>query len=263
VEYVDSDSAYWTRGFWAFVPHVWTMRPPPPGPTWFLGVLLVFSLVYAALRTMWPRRRTGAVPLRAWHLVLAVAAVALASFLLRMAVPLGEERWHVSIAQAPAWVAGFTLGVLGGEMGWFDPMTPRLARVVRRVAWAAVTLCVGFVVLVAGSPAGMDLLSGGGTWQSLALAALEALVMVTTSLWLVDLFQRRFDHQGALARRMSRAAYGAFLLHQVVLVALVVAARAVPWPPELRYVSVAALGIGLSFGLAALLLRLPGVSRLL
>jgi glucans biosynthesis protein C len=88
------------------------------------------------------------------------------------------------------------------------------------------------------------------------LSLLEGVLMVTMSLWLVDLFQRRFNHQGALGREMSRAAYGAF-----VLVGLVLAARLAPWPPELKYLTVSALGVAASYGFAAHLVRLPGVSR--
>ena len=54
VEYVDPDNAGWDRGFLPFVPEIWW--PPAPGPTWFLGVLLVFSIGYALLRALWPRR---------------------------------------------------------------------------------------------------------------------------------------------------------------------------------------------------------------
>ena len=117
------------------------------------------------------------------------------------------------------------------------------------------------VAVVAGSPGGIDPFYGGGTWQSLVLSLLEGVLMVTMSLWLVDLFQRRFNHQGALGREMSRAAYGAFLVHQIVLVGLVLAARLAPWPPELKYLTVSALGVAASYGFAALLVRLPGVSR--
>ena len=46
IEYVDPDTVGWTKGYWAFVPHVWSLWPPAPGPTWFLGVLLAFSLLY-------------------------------------------------------------------------------------------------------------------------------------------------------------------------------------------------------------------------
>lgn len=264
IEYVDPSNDGWPGDFWGFVPVVWWGQlPPAPGPTWFLGVLLAFSVLYAVLRTRWPPRTSASVPLRTRHLVLAAFAVAASSFVLRLAVPLGEERWHVAIGQAPAWIVSFALGVLGAERGWFRPLEPTLARRIRYVGWAAVALCVAVVGVVVALGADSALFAGGGRWQSLVLATLEGVIVVTVPLWLVDLFQRRFDRQGAFGRQLSRAAYAAFLVHQAVLVGLVLLSRLVPWPPEPKYVTVCALGLVGSFGLGAAILRLPGVSRVL
>lgn len=135
VEYVDPENAGWDEGFARFAVHIWW--PPVSGPTWFLGVLLLFSAVYAVLRTAWRRRTAGATPPRAWQLAIAASVVALASYAVRIVVPRGEERWHLALGQAPAWVFGFALGVLAAERGWLDPLEPLMARRVRDVAWTA------------------------------------------------------------------------------------------------------------------------------
>lgn len=261
VEFVDPDNTGWSRGYGAFVVHVWTTWPPPPGPTWFLGVLLVLSLAYGLVRAVVPAA-TGTQRLRGRVLLVAGAAVALVSFLLRTVVPLGHEVWHLSLAQAPAWVAGFTLGVLGGERGWFEPLDDGPARTARRVAWPAMAGCAALVAAVASSGS-TEPLFGGGTWQSLAFTAVEGAVVVTAPLWLLDLFRRRFDRQTDLGRQCSRAAYSAFVLHQGVLVALVLAIRRVGWAPEVELLGVAAVGVCASFLLGAVLVRLPGLSRVL
>jgi hypothetical protein len=100
-------------------------------------------------------------------------------------------------------------------------------------------VAAGAVVALAGvlMATGTDMVpyAGGGTWQSLVLAVMEAGVVVGLSVWLLDVFRRRYDHQGPLARGLSRAAYGAFLVHQLVLVGFVLATRSVAWPPELEF----------------------------
>jgi len=65
-----------------------------------------------------------------------------------------------------------------------------------------------------------------------------------------------------LLREMSRAAFAAFIVHQVVAFGAVVATRHVSWPPEVEYLAAAALAVIGSFGIGALLVRLPGVSRI-
>ena len=66
------------------------------------------------------------------------------------------------------------------------------------------------------------------------------------------------SRRSSSGHRWSRAA---FVLHQVVLVGLVLASHAVTWPPELEYLSAAALGVVASFAVGSLALRLPGVAR--
>jgi hypothetical protein len=255
IEYVDPDAAGWDRGFWAFTLHIWW--PPAPGPTWFLGVLLLFSVIYTAVRSVRPRRIGDGNPLRLRYLVAAAAIVAVTSYLTRFFTPLGTEVWHLALAQAPAWIVGFTLGVVGGERGWFDPIPESVVGASRRAAWAAIATLVAFGALVAN----LDRFGGGGTGESMIAASIEGVLVVTMPLWLLDLFRRHFGRQRRLGREMSRAAFAAFVIHQLVLVGLVLASRLTPLPPEANYVLVSLLGVTLSFYLGWLALRIPWVSR--
>lgn len=258
IEYVDPDNAGWTRGFWTFVPEVWW--PPAPGPTWFLGVLFIFSVAYAGLR-VWLSRPENPRVLRLPHLLVLAIPLAVSAFLIRTQAPLGDEVWRLAVAQSPGWVAGFAMGTLAAERGWL-PLEPGLGRHVRWTGWLAMGSAV--VVMGVAGALGMDLelFLGNGTWQSAVLSAVEGIVLVTVPLWLADVFWRHFDRQGTWGRSLGRAAFGAFLVHQGVLVALILAVRPLHWPPELAYLSVSALGVAISFGLGWLLARVPGVSRI-
>jgi glucans biosynthesis protein C len=260
VEYADPDAAGWTRGFPAFVLHVWW--PPVPGPTWFLAVLLAFSVGYAVLRALRPARPAAA-PLRGRTLVAAGVAVAVASYAVRWVVPLGTEVGHLALGQAPAWTAGFVLGVVGAERGWVHRLPAALSRRLFRVAMAASAGCAVVMGIVGAVGGDLEAFAGGGSWPSLVVAALEGALVVAMPLWLLDVFRRRLDHQGRLARECGRGAFAAFVVHQVVLVGLVLASRLVPWPPEAKLAAVAVLGVAISFGIGSLLVRVPGVSRII
>lgn len=263
VEWADPERAGWQRGFAAYtVEVVWWSWPMPPawGPTWFLAVLLLFSVVYAVGRRLLPRRSSGR-PLRRRDLVAVAGAVAVTSWLVRIQVPIGEEVGRLALGQAPAWVAGFALGVVGAERGWFDPIPPAIARWTRRVgigALAAVAVTVG---VAAASGADLEDFAGRGTGPSGVLAIAEGALVVSMPIWLVDLFRRRFDRQGPLTRALGRAAFAAFVVHQVVLVGLVLASHAVVWPPEVEWLLVSLLGVLVSFGIGSLLTRIPAVGR--
>ncbi|RYV52281.1 acyltransferase family protein [Pengzhenrongella frigida] len=263
VEWADPERAGWDRGFAAYtVEVVWWSWPVPPswGPTWFLAVLLLFSVVYALVRQLVPRR-PAATPLRRRYLVAAAATVALVSWFVRFEIPVGDEVGRLALGQAPAWVTGFALGVVGAERGWFDPIEPAIAGWARRVGMTAI-VGAALVIGVAGVlDADLDAFAGNDTWQSLVLAVIEGVLVVSMPLWLVDVFRWRFDHQGRLAREASRAAFAAFVVHQIVLVGLVLASHAVRLPPEAEWLAVSVLGVLVSFGAGALLTRIPAVGR--
>ncbi|HET9632556.1 MAG TPA: acyltransferase family protein [Terrabacter sp.] len=258
IEFVDPENAGWIGGFREFVPHV--LWPPAPGPTWFLGVLFVFSVGYGVLRAAVPARAEPRSVPGFGRLVLLAVVVAVAAFPIMTVAPLGQEVWRLAVAQSPAWLAGFALGVAARERGWL-PLEPRLGRRIRWTAWSALAAGVGVFVLATATGMDLRLLLGGGSWQSAVIAVIEGLLVVFASLWVVDLFERRFDAQGPRGRALSRAAYGAFLVHQGVLVALVLASHRLGWPPEVSYAAVTALGVAVSFVLGHLLTRVPGIRK--
>jgi hypothetical protein len=263
IEWADPDRAGWDRGFAAYtVERIWFSWPLPPawGPTWFLAVLLLFSAVYALVRLFVPPP-PAPTPLRRRHLVVAGVAVALLSWLVRFQIPVGAEVGRLALGQAPAWITGFALGVVGAERGWFDPIPPAIARWARRVGTAGLLSSALVIATAAALGADLEAFAGNGTWESLVLAAVEGALVVSVPLWLVDLFRRRFDHQGRLAREASRAAFAAFVVHQIVLVGLVLASHTVVWPPEAEWFLVAVLGVLGSFGIGAGITRIPAVGR--
>jgi hypothetical protein len=263
VEWADPDRAGWDRGFGAYtVEVVWWSWPKPPawGPTWFLAVLLLFSVVYAVGRQILPRP-SATTPLRRRHLVTVAAAVAVVSWLVRIEIPVGEEVGRLALGQAPAWVTGFALGVAGAERGWFDPIPPTIGRWARHLGITAFVASAVVIGTAAVLGADLETFAGNGTWQSLVLAVIEGALVASVPLWLVDLFRRRFHYQGRLGREAGRAAFAAFVVHQIVLVGLVLASHSVRWPPELEWLAVSVLGVAVSFGVGALVTRIPAVGR--
>lgn len=263
VEFVDvQDNAGWDRGFPAFVWHCWTN--PAPGPLWFLWVLLLFSVAYAVVRTVAPRRPNVTAPLQTRYLVVIGALIAVAYYLLRIPLTFGQEVGQdLFLDQAPGWIAAFTLGVLAGERGWFDRLSPKMSRGLFRVGWGGALTVVVLASVTAGAMGlDIDVVLAGGTWESAVVAVTQAVLVIALAPWLVDVFRRRFNHRGRVLRELGRAAFAAYVLHQVVLVGTVLATRWVTWPPEMEWAAAAGLAVIGSFGVGALLVRVPGVSRI-
>ncbi len=232
LEYVDYRwNGDGTESLWAFArEQVWHFAP---GPTWFLEALLAFSLGYALWRVVsLEAERPSREPLRGRQVAAAAAAIAVTSWAVRLAFPLGSEQFHLQLAAFPQYVILFSLGAAAGRRGWLETLTPRLQRRCG-LAGAITALALPAVLLAGGFFEGGDAedrFAGGLHWQAAAVPLAEGVIATCVSLWAVGSFRRRFNHLTPVARLMAPAAYGAFVLHPPVIVGLGFAVQPSPCP---------------------------------
>ena len=255
LEYVSVRADGAQPAFWPFVSGaIWGFDP---GPTWFLEALLVFSAAAALwwrFRGATRRSRQSSIPgpLRGRDIAAVAVCIAVTSFAVRLAFPLGSEQFHLQLAIFPQYALLFAFGVAAGRRGWLEAIAPRTAR---RCGLAALAAAVALpAILAAGGffTASKDAFAGGLAWQTVAIIAVEATLAPCACIYLVWLFKHHFDHQGALGRRLAPAAYGAFLLHPPVIVGLALAIQHLAIPVGLKLMVVLSAGICASFGLGIL-----------
>lgn len=266
--------AGYTGSFWASL--LGKEQILDTGPLWFVGVLMIFSLGYAGWA--WARRGHSGAALegagRPWrgeirlrHLFLLVAAVTVATFLVRLVFPFNSENRYLdlNLYQWPACLAMFALGVVAAERGWLTAIPDRLRRQ-SGVATLAALIAFGLYTAF-GAVAGIaeQTWGGGWNWYAVVFAALETALTVFGPVWLLAVAQRRLNRRlGRVSPAASRSAYGAFVLQSVVLIGLAMAMRPLPLPAEIKAVLLATAGLAGSFGIAWLLIsRVPGVARIL
>ena len=241
-------------------------RPPlDTGPMWFVELLLLYSLAYAAgnRRTAGPSRPV--VLLRVRMLVGLGLAVAVATFLVRTVFPLLTlQPAHLNLWQWPQYVALFWLGTAAAGSGWLDVVPEGL----RRACGGAALLGVaGLAALFLGSARlslAPDAFTGGWNGAAAALSAVEAVLAVGASVWLLGAAQRHLaGPAGPLTRALGRASYAAFVLQGPVLIGLALALRPFPAPAGAKAITVGLIGVVLSFGLGTLVLRWTPLRRVL
>jgi Acyltransferase family len=249
-----------TYSFWLQLTH----QDPilDAGPLWFVEVLLVYSLVYAAWRYSRRRRAIAdnahavsdpSTALSGRTLVALAAAISAGTVLARLVFPAGSGQIGQShLWQWPQFVAMFGLGIVAAQRGWLDPVP---ARIRRACGFTALGGVVAFGVLGATMAAtGVDgdvLFHLRFHWAPLTLAAIEGPLAVGASVWLLGIAQRHLNRSpGPLVGALARSAYGAFLVQGVVLIGLMIALRPIRVPGEIKALAVAGLGVAGSFAQA-------------
>ena len=262
-----------TQSFW------WRFMHDKPfldtGPMWFVEVLLVYSLAYAAWR-YWRQRRApgpdaGAGSIRGTALsgrtlVWLAVAISVLTVLVRPVFPVASGQvGQLHLWQQPQFVAMFALGIVAARHDWLDPVPDRIRRRCGFAALGAIAVFLLVVAIITATGMNGDVIYDRGFhWLSLSAAALEGPLAVGACVWLLGTAQRRLDRPlGPLAQAMSRSAYGAFLLQGVVLTGLMIALRPIGVPAEIKALTVASLGVVGSFTLAWVLVTRTWVGRVL
>ncbi len=249
------------RGFWDSV----TDSDPvlDNGPMWFVGVLLLFSVVLAAWRRRFPPSPPSDEPLRGSHLVALALVVGVVTFGLRIVLPVDSNQpLNLHVWGWPEYVAMFGLGAVAARRGWLRPVPRTLARRCG-IATVAATLAIA-IVAVSTDLRGLEqaVYFGGLGVPALVWALAEGVLAVAGPIWVLAFVQRHLNGTGSLRGAMARGSYLAFMLQGPVLVALALLLRPIDLPGDVKALLVATLGIAGSFGLAWPLVTRTALGRI-
>lgn len=237
-----------------------------PGPTWFLEVLIVFSLVYALIITVRPHRKTPNAPAesvrpsggRVFGLLLGLAAVVgVAMGLWMQLVPTGTY-WPIvglpTPSYLPQYAIMFALGVVVTRRNWLRLLP----------GWAGWIGVLSFVVSLALFGVSTVLAGAGATFGNRLVEGLATgFAGIGLSLIWVVVFRRLFNHSGRLSAFLSANAFAVYVIHPVVLVWAAVAVSGVPGFAVAKFALLLIISVPACWLLAALLRKIPAVGRVM
>jgi len=232
------------------------------GVMWFVAALLAFSLAYALLRRVHPapvaRRWSGA-----QVMVAAAVLIAVTAFLVWQRWPPDDAGTFLDL-RWQSWPQGavlFALGVWAGEAGSWEDLTAWT----RRLGWTALAAAALFVALGVYEQARGQLASvlHSAGWAAVLGMVLYGIISVAFTVWFTALIRARWPGGGPLRARAGRASYATYVLHPLVLTAIMVLFVSLALAPELAFLAVAVVAVPVCFLAGYAATRVPGVSRLL
>ena len=238
-----------------------------PGPLWFAQALMLAALgavLWQALPRWRPLRDRSAVPFPAdLTLVWAGLACGLAAFGLRLVWPVGISVAGMQWGYFASYALLFVVGYAAAAPGWLIRLPPAQVRRWRRVARWAVPVLPVVALSSTAVPMLQGRVEGGFSLPALVYAVWEPLVAWGVILGLLLRVHQRFTVPSPVWQRLSRRAFAIYVIHPPVLVAVALAWAAVQAPALLKFGLSGILSCVLCYVLAGLLLRLPGVARVL
>lgn len=262
--------------FWEYLPQIYFGAGTKPegwrgpawpelnfGHLWFIEHLLVYAVLYAAVRRIWrgrpgPTSRQEAAPSDGAILAYTLGLTAV-TLLVRIWFPI--DRWigllgfiQMEPAHLPQYLSFFVLGTMAFRRGWLLSLPTR-----RGLRWLWIGLA-GIAIVISLNWLG-SLLPGEA--RSIVRTTAESLIAVGISLGLVTLFRERVNAARPLWRTLADNAYAAYLFHVPVAVAFQYAAGPLPWQPLPKFLLVGAASVVGTFLVSHLVRRLPGARSIL
>ena len=225
------------------------------GHLWYVESLLLFCLVYALVRRfVSPIQLKGDVSLGGLLVVALVMGVG--GYFIRQVSPQDNWIWvlgfvHIEPAHYLQYVIMFVLGVLAYRGQWLTKMNN----------------CTGAISLLIGSALAIgDYVRNDGAWNNFVyqwFGIYESLHCVFFSVGLLWLFREFVNGTNAFQNWCSQQAYGAYIVHLFVLLAVQNATDGLVLPGIVKFLIIGSVASVISFIVTYLLRLIPGVKKVL
>ncbi len=235
------------------------------GPLWFALALLIFSLIYGLVRMATGKQKAkdkGEFILSPPKVLAVITLISLATFLTRLVQPVGTSIFNMQLCYFSQYIILFIIGVLSQPRCFLVSLPYKTG-----ITWFKLALIVGipfwFVMLIAGEAfESLDPFWGGMYWQAAAYATWESFFCIGVCLGLLVIFRERFNTRNYLARFLSQNAFGVYVFHAPLLVAISLSLRGWILPPLLKMILVAIIALPVCFCFSWLIRRIPLLSRI-
>lgn len=242
------------------------------GPMWFALALLIFSVIYALLRQRietFTGHDVHAEPIVLTHKIVLtiIGIIAITAFLTRIVMPAGVTLFNtvtgnfMQLGFFPSYIVLFICGILAYRHHMLANLTYPFGKF-----WLKLALFLGiplwFVVINAGAVSGdLSALFGGWHWQSAAYAAWESFFAVAVSIGLLALFREKFNQPSQLSAFLSDNAFGVYVFHPPIVVAITMALSAITIVPVVKMYLVALIVLPVCFAFAYEVRNIPVVRK--
>jgi len=238
------------------------------GPLWFVEALLIFSVIYVLYRLISKlisnysfnpfknRFPTNTA------IIVSIMAITLGTFFVRIWYPVGVEFHRFQLGHFVHYTFCFWLGILAYRGKWFDSLSKSQAKVWKIVALSTV-VALPVMMVLSGAAENIEVFLGGFSWQAFMTAVWESIAALSIIISLLYIFQKRYHQQGSLLRWMSPNFYTVYIMHQLVIVAVMIPFLPTAMPTALKFIFVALISVPTCFVVSDLIRRIPYTKRVL
>jgi surface polysaccharide O-acyltransferase-like enzyme len=236
------------------------------GVLWFVAALLIFTLLYALYRSaVTGLNKVVKVP-TVTAIILFAVLIGLVTFVVRIVFPVGWvlKPLGFQLGHFPQYIAMFILGLIAANSKWLSSADYKTGKTMRTVAICLVFIGFPlFFIARRGLNFPIAWFSSGIHWQQAWYALWEQLVGFSIVTALLCIAKHKWKKPSAFLSNLSRSTFAVYIFHPLIVISLSVAASGWAVEPALKLLAIAPLAVLLSFVLGLLLVRIPGVNKII
>ncbi|MGY0037325.1 acyltransferase family protein [Pedobacter sp. NJ-S-72] len=236
------------------------------GVLWFVAALLLFSLIYVLVKSLFRINFKKTLPAPgAWTVLLFAIILGIISFVVRIIFPVGWvlKPLGFQLGHFPQYIVLFSIGLLAASNNWFEGLTEQTRKRLTLSAWLCLLFFPMFFLIHKKLNMPVGWYSGGLHWQSLLYAIWEQWIGLSILTALLIKGKRSWNTTSPLLCKLSRSSFAVYIFHPLVVVGLSLTVRNWMIDPAIKLLVVAPIAVLGSFSLGSLILMVPGVKKII
>ncbi|MFX0073391.1 MAG: acyltransferase family protein, partial [Candidatus Hermodarchaeota archaeon] len=197
-------------------------------------------------------------------ILLCIGTLAIVTFFVRTEFLIGEEFFNFQLAHFTHYIFCYWVGIMAYRGKWFENLSDSQAKLWISVALTTITLLPTLLLLA--DFTNIDpfyRFMGGWTLQSLVYVVWESVALLSISISLLYIFQKKFNYQNRLLRELSASSYTAYIIHVIIVVSLIILFLPLAMPALLKFFIVSLIAVPLIFLFSFFIRKIPFANRVL
>lgn len=236
------------------------------GVLWFVAALLIFTFIYILVRVTFKNFLLKPIPAPGTRtIILFAAGVGVVSFLVRIVFPVGWVLQPVGFQPGhfSQYISLFILGLIASKNNWLETISDKSGKWIFVFARRLLLFFLVFFVIEKTVQMDGSWWSGGPHWQALLYAVWEQVIGFSIIVGLLSLGKRRWNNPSARVAKLSRDMFAVYMFHPLVIISLTLLFSNWNIEPAIKLLFVGPLAVIGSFGLASLIVKIPGVNKII
>jgi surface polysaccharide O-acyltransferase-like enzyme len=236
------------------------------GVLWFVAALLLFTLIYVLWRAVIKNTPSKNLPApSAGIIILHAIIVGFISFLVRTTFPVGWvlKPLGFQLGHFSQYIALFIFGLIAYKNNWLNTLSHKTGKPMLVLVIFLILCFPLFYIIKVKLDMPMDWFSGGWHWQSLLYAVWEQVIGFSIITMLLCYGKKLWNKPSVILDKLSRYTFAVYIFHPLVLISLSMAFRDCAVDPALKLLVVGPLAVAGSFLMAAGIVRIPGVRKVI